>query len=110
MSATRSGVYTLPLVLMTALFSLLSGIGVTLEGHYTPWLWAASVFMAVGCGLLSTLKVDSATGTWVGFQILAGAGQSYLSWNPLVVYTDAIRLWNVNSESVDCGTSGSAHK
>lgn len=32
------------------------------------------IFMIVGYGLLSTLREDSSTGHWVGFQVVVAAG------------------------------------
>lgn len=36
--------------------------------------WIGSIIFVIGCGMLYTLKVHSSTGTWIGFQILAGVG------------------------------------
>ncbi len=37
-------------------------------------MWAGVIIFTVGAGMLSTLKVDSGIGTWIGYEILAGVG------------------------------------
>ena len=37
-------------------------------------MWFGSAVFAIGAGLLSTLKVTSPPGQWIGYQILAGIG------------------------------------
>lgn len=43
-------------------------------GYYTPFLILGSILMSVGAGLLYTLKPDTDTGKWIGYQILMAAG------------------------------------
>lgn len=43
-------------------------------GYYTPLAIIGSCVMSVGCGLLSTLQVDSSEGKWIGYQVLYGIG------------------------------------
>lgn len=31
--------------------------------------------MAIGCGLISTFTIETSTGVWIGYQIIAGAGR-----------------------------------
>lgn len=56
------------------LFSIISGITVTVIGYYTPFVIASSVFMAIGAGLLSTFDVNTSEGKWIGYQIVFGMG------------------------------------
>jgi hypothetical protein len=44
-------------------------------GYYLPWAVASGILTSIGGGLLSTLTPYTATGKWVGYQILAGAGR-----------------------------------
>ncbi len=37
-------------------------------------MWFGAAVFTIGCGLIHVLRVNSSTGTWIGYQILAGAG------------------------------------
>lgn len=52
----------------------MSGWGVTKTGYYQPFMLAGTVLIAVGAGLLSTLRVQSGAGQWISFQVIAGLG------------------------------------
>ena len=43
-------------------------------GSYVEFAWAGTLLLTVGSGLLHTLQVESSSGTWIGYQILAGFG------------------------------------
>ncbi|KAI1323785.1 putative MFS aflatoxin efflux pump [Xylariaceae sp. FL0255] len=73
-SAVESGIRLLPFPLATIIASVLVGAGATIIGYYTPFLIVASVFMAVGAGLLTTFQVDTQIAKWVGYQVLYGLG------------------------------------
>jgi hypothetical protein len=73
-TATESGIRTLPFLLANTIMVVVSGALVTKIGYYTPFIWAAVVFMSVGAGLLTTLEVNSGTGKWIGYQIIYGIG------------------------------------
>lgn len=73
-TAVRSGIMLLPVVLSTVCGSLSSGIIVSKLGYYTPFLIFSSVSMAAGGGLLSTLTPTTGRPQWVGYQILFGIG------------------------------------
>lgn len=75
-SATASGIDSLPLVLACSVFCALSGVGLFFTGYFTPYLIASSVVMSIGCGLVSTFHTSITPAGWIGFQILAGAGKS----------------------------------
>ncbi|THW29062.1 MFS transporter [Aureobasidium pullulans] len=73
-SATKSGIMSLPLILGVVICSVVAGGLVTVFGQYAPWMLASSVLMAIGAGLLSTLKVDTGHAEWIGYQALFGIG------------------------------------
>ncbi|KAK5133653.1 hypothetical protein LTR08_007507 [Meristemomyces frigidus] len=73
-SAVGSGIRNIPTVLSLVIFSMIAGIAVTKLGYYTPFCIASSVLLAIGSGLLSTLKPDSGSGMWIGYQVIFGAG------------------------------------
>ncbi|KAL4890731.1 major facilitator superfamily domain-containing protein [Aspergillus ambiguus] len=83
-SATKSGIMSIPMILGVVVCSILAGILVTVLGHYGPFLVLSPVLVAVGCGLLTTLQVDSGHSAWIGFQALAGMGAGLGLQQPLM--------------------------
>jgi hypothetical protein len=73
-SAVQSGIKNLPLILSLVVASIVTGGLVTVLGQYAPFMIASSIIMAVGAGMLSTFKVDSGAGVWIGYQLLFGIG------------------------------------
>ncbi|EXJ77514.1 hypothetical protein A1O3_09741 [Capronia epimyces CBS 606.96] len=73
-TAEESGIRTIPYLVSITIASIVVGASITALGPYVPFTWVGSAIFAVGSGLLYTLKVDSSTGTWIGYQILAGFG------------------------------------
>ncbi|KAF9886241.1 hypothetical protein FE257_011854 [Aspergillus nanangensis] len=96
-SATKSGIMNLPMVLAMVICSLLIGSFVTLTGHYGPFLVASPIIISVGCGLLSTLKVDSGHPAWIGYQALAGIGAGIGMQLPMIVVQAALPFPDVPS-------------
>ncbi|KAF2171276.1 hypothetical protein M409DRAFT_63625 [Zasmidium cellare ATCC 36951] len=72
--AEASGIRTIPYLVSITLSSIVVGAAITIIGPYNPPMWIGSVIFVIGCGMLYTLKVNSSTGTWIGYQILAGVG------------------------------------
>ena len=73
-SAEGSGIRCIPYLVSITLSSIVVGGVITLVGVYNPPMWAGIIVFTVGAGMLYTLKVGSSVGTWIGYQILAGAG------------------------------------
>lgn len=89
-SPTMSGVHVLPSILSQLLCVVTSGAlsmlkklesgqqlmhSVTRWGYYLPWALASGAVMTVGNGLISTFTRNTAAATWIGYQILLGAGR-----------------------------------
>lgn len=62
------------MVLPIVVASILTGIGTTKIGYYTPFLIFGICVTAVGAGLLTTLSINTIVGQWIGYQILYGYG------------------------------------
>jgi len=73
-SAVKSGIMNIPMVLSLVIISIVAGGVVTAFGYYMPFIYASAVFMALGAGLLTTFKVTTAHPEWIGYQVIFGAG------------------------------------
>ena len=73
-SALLSGIDTIPMVLALVVGSIAAGVGVGRLGYYTPFAIASAVLMPIGAGLITTWKVDTGKGMWIGYQVLLGVG------------------------------------
>jgi hypothetical protein len=73
-SAVKSGIDILPMILSFVVGSILSGGLVTAIGYYTPFLILGSILAGVGTGLVSTFKTNSGSGKWISYQIICGLG------------------------------------
>lgn len=71
-SAINSGVLNLPLVLMMALGSTISGITVTKTGHAAPFMAIAAILCTISGGLIFTFDIGTSMGKWVGYQLIYG--------------------------------------
>ena len=73
-TAEESGIRTIPYLVSITISSIVVGASITTLGPYVPFTWFGSAIFAVGSGMLYSLKVDSSTSQWIGYQILAGIG------------------------------------
>ncbi|MCJ1390862.1 hypothetical protein MMC18_003723 [Xylographa bjoerkii] len=73
-SAVKSGIRMLPMIMSLVFGSMTSGVIVNRTGYYTPFLYIGCIFLAIGTGLITTFTVDISEGKWIGFQLLAGYG------------------------------------
>lgn len=94
-SAVNSGIKSLPLILGLVILSMISGGFVSALGYYTPFMIASAVLMAIGAGLLSTLKIDSGRGEWIGYQCLFGFGVGLGMQQPMVAVQASLKSLDV---------------
>lgn len=73
-SATGSGVRSLPFIVPWVMASLVSSAVIQNTGIAKPWLPFGAVLATVASGLFYTLDIGSSNGKWIGFQLLAGIG------------------------------------
>ncbi|KAI3326429.1 MFS general substrate transporter [Xylariaceae sp. AK1471] len=91
-SATQSGIRNLPSILGLVVFAIIGGALATAFGQYVPLIIVSSVITAVGSGLLSTLKINSSTGHWLGYQLLMAAGAGLGAQNVMLVAQVAVPI------------------
>ncbi|KAK8055192.1 MFS general substrate transporter [Apiospora rasikravindrae] len=94
-SATQSGVDTLPMMIAQTISSLAVGLVVTRIGYYTPFMYALVVFSSVGAGLMTTWTVDISTGRWIGYQILYGLGNGLGMQQSIVAVQNVLPMQDV---------------
>lgn len=73
-SATKSGIMCIPMVLSMVVFSLIGGGTVTALGYYVPLFYLSAVLASIGVGLLTTFTTTSGHPQWIGYQVIYGAG------------------------------------
>ncbi|KAL7919084.1 MFS general substrate transporter [Trichoderma austrokoningii] len=84
-SATGSGVRSLPFIVPWVLASLTSSAVIQNTGIAKPWLPFGAALATVASGLFYTLDVGSSKGTWIGFQLLAGIGWGSNIQVPMII-------------------------
>ncbi len=84
-SAARSGINNLPLVLGASILTVVSGILITVFGHYIPLMIVGSALSSVGAGLIYTLERDTGSDKWIGYQALIGIGLGLIFQIPIIV-------------------------
>ncbi|KAH8911766.1 MFS general substrate transporter [Coniochaeta sp. PMI_546] len=73
-SAVKSGIMNIPLLLSLVIFTIISGGGITNLGYYGPFMLFSTVLSTVGAGMLTTFEVTTSHPAWIGYQVLYGAG------------------------------------
>lgn len=91
-TAIASGVDMIAYMLANALFSLLSGIAVSRVGYFAPPAIIGCALGTVGCGLLSTLQVDTPASRWIGYEIVASAGLGMAVQQGFIAAQTVLRL------------------
>jgi MFS family permease len=69
LSASDAGIRLLSYFLASTVFVIISGVIVSKTGYYNPWLIGGTAILMVGCGLLTTRRVDTTTAQSVGYQV-----------------------------------------
>ncbi|KAK4244981.1 major facilitator superfamily domain-containing protein [Corynascus novoguineensis] len=90
LSAILSGVNTLPNILAQIITLIFLSYLVKKLGYLIPWLVASSVITSISSGLLTTLKVDTLPGKWIGYQIMFGAGYAMGLQMPILAVQQSI--------------------
>lgn len=73
-SSGLSGVYYLPMTIMSTVCIVITGFTITAYGYYAPFLWIGSLLFMAGTVLLHKLDAQSNAAQYLGYQIVPGAG------------------------------------
>ncbi|KAJ5097084.1 major facilitator superfamily domain-containing protein [Penicillium angulare] len=73
-SAVQSGIHLLPMVIALVIASIVCGVLTSKVGYYMPFLIFGICTASIGAGLLTTFRVDTSKGHWIGYQVLYGFG------------------------------------
>ncbi|KAI9643370.1 hypothetical protein NHQ30_007989 [Ciborinia camelliae] len=74
-SVVKSAILFIPFMISVVGGFMFAGFGTAAIGYYTPFVYAGSILMSIGTGLLMTVRPQhTSRAKWVGFQILCGAG------------------------------------
>ncbi|KAL8720385.1 MAG: hypothetical protein Q9225_002737 [Loekoesia sp. 1 TL-2023] len=94
-SATKSGIMVLPMILSLVLISIISGAGVTVLGYYAPFMIISSILMSVGVGMMSTWSTTTNHSLWIGYQVIYGLGIGFGMQQPLMAAQTVLPLDDV---------------
>ncbi|KND91555.1 Pantothenate synthetase [Tolypocladium ophioglossoides CBS 100239] len=89
-SPTVSGVRNLPFIIAVTISTISSGAYVSATGSYQPMLISGGALATIGAGLLYLLDVNTSTGKWIGFQIVAGAGWGAAFQIPMIAVQGSV--------------------
>jgi MFS family permease len=95
-SATESGIRSLPFMLGNTIMIVASGAVVTSWGYYTPFMYASVVLMSVGAGLITTFDVNSGANEWIGYQVIYGIGTGLGYQQPIIATQCVLELQDVS--------------
>jgi hypothetical protein len=73
-----SGVMLLPTIVSQLIASLLCGFLVQRTGYYLPEVISGNSLVLIASGLFTTFSPTTGSGSWIGFQILGGAGRGFV--------------------------------
>ena len=73
-SAVKSGIMFIPMVLGLVVSSIMAGILTRKIGYYTQWMYISAVMTPIGAGLISTFNTSTGHSEWIGYQVLYGLG------------------------------------
>jgi len=73
-SAEKSGIDTIPLVLGLSVAAICAGILTKKVGYYTPWMYVSIVITPIAAGLITTWDVHTNHPKWIGYQVMYGFG------------------------------------
>lgn len=94
-SATKSGIMNIPLILSLVVMSLISGGAIMALGYYTPAFYLSTILQAVGAGMLTTFQTNTGHSQWIGYQVIYGLGVGAGMQQPLLCAQAVLPLRDV---------------
>ncbi|KAJ7667073.1 putative MFS multidrug transporter [Mycena rosella] len=94
-SAVKSGIDNLPMILSLVVSSLIAGGVITVVGYYTPFMIVSTILMAVGSGLISTFSTTTGHAHWIGFQVIYGLGVGFGMQQPIIAAQTVLSLQDI---------------
>ncbi|KAJ7152948.1 major facilitator superfamily domain-containing protein [Mycena filopes] len=94
-SAVKSGIDNLPMILSLVVSSILAGGIISAMGYYTPFMILSAFLMAVGAGLISTFDIDTGHAHWIGYQIIYGLGIGFGMQQPIMAAQTVLSLQDI---------------
>lgn len=82
-----------------ALFSIVSGVAITITGEYQLLMIIGAVLNTIGAALVYTLDVGSPASKWIGYQIIGGIGTGLSIQIPIIVGQAVVPASDVSSVS-----------
>jgi MFS family permease len=98
-SAIKSGVMLLPLIISVVITSISSGIFVSKVGYYAPCFIFSSILMAIGAGLMSTFTLTTGHAKWIGYQAVFGLGVGFGMQQPINVVQTVLDRSDISTGS-----------
>ncbi|KAL9063117.1 MAG: hypothetical protein Q9157_008409 [Trypethelium eluteriae] len=110
-TAEGSGIRLIAYLVSNTIVSILVGGAITALGYYAPFMIIAAIIFTIGAGLLTTLHVDSSRATWIGYQVLTGAGSGIgvqIPFTAVQVVLDSKDMPSGNAITIFFNTLGGA--
>jgi hypothetical protein len=73
-SAERSGIMNLPMLLCVTIGAMFTGIVTRITGQYAIFTILSTIIMSLGVGLCTTWTTNSNHAYWIGYQVILGLG------------------------------------
>ncbi|ORZ27853.1 drug resistance transporter, EmrB/QacA subfamily [Lobosporangium transversale] len=102
-SATRSGLHLLPMVLGLVVASIGSGAMLNKVGDYRVFIWIGTILMSIGIGLCMLLDADSNMGEQIGFLLVAGCGIGLILQTCMLAAQAAVEKRDMAVVTAMCG-------
>lgn len=83
-SPIQSGINLLPALLAQTVSTIIAGGLTSYLGYYNPFLLLGSLLCSIGCGLFTTMAIDTASSHWIGYQVVFGLGAGMFIIGPLM--------------------------
>jgi hypothetical protein len=73
-TATMSGIYYMPMTIVSVVGIVITGFSITAWSHYVPFMWAGPLIFLPGSVLFYLLEPSSTRAEYLGYQVILGLG------------------------------------